>query len=97
MRTNTWEGIGKELKIKHKFYVRLRDVRIVCPRLNPHSEICLSMFSSDVLCFLLLLLYILVLVWVSCLCPFPMGAVATFVDIAVFPEQCSALKFSLTD
>jgi hypothetical protein len=39
MRANTGEGIGKELKIKHKFYVftcmcdvSVLDVRIVCPR-----------------------------------------------------------------
>ena len=25
MRANAWEGIGKELKIKHKFYVSSRD------------------------------------------------------------------------
>jgi len=31
MRANAWEGIGKELKIKAKFYVSSRDVRIVCP------------------------------------------------------------------
>jgi hypothetical protein len=29
MRANAWEGIGKELKIKGKFYVSSRDVRIV--------------------------------------------------------------------
>ena len=34
MRANAWEGIGKELKIKLKFYVSSRDVRIVCPRLK---------------------------------------------------------------
>jgi hypothetical protein len=34
VRANAWEGIGKELKIKRKFYVRSRDVRIVCPWLN---------------------------------------------------------------
>jgi hypothetical protein len=34
MRANAWEGIGKELKIKRKFYVSSSDVRIVCPRLN---------------------------------------------------------------
>jgi hypothetical protein len=34
MRPNAWEGIGKELKIKPKFYVSSCDVRIVCPRLN---------------------------------------------------------------
>jgi hypothetical protein len=32
MRAKAWEGIGKEVKIKRKFYVSLRDVRIVCPR-----------------------------------------------------------------
>ena len=31
MRANAWEGIGKELKIKRKFYVSSRDVRIVYP------------------------------------------------------------------
>jgi hypothetical protein len=34
MRANAWEGIGRELKIKRKFYVSSRDVRIECPRLN---------------------------------------------------------------
>jgi len=34
MRANAWEGLGKELKIKRKFYVSSRDVRIVCPRLK---------------------------------------------------------------
>jgi hypothetical protein len=34
MRAKAWEGLGKELKIKRKFYVSSRDVRIVCPRLN---------------------------------------------------------------
>jgi hypothetical protein len=29
MRANAWEGIGKELKIKRKFYVSSRDGRIV--------------------------------------------------------------------
>jgi hypothetical protein len=31
MRANAWEGMGKELKIKRKFYVSLHDVRIVSP------------------------------------------------------------------
>jgi len=31
MRANGWEGIGKEMKIKRKFYVSSRDVRIVSP------------------------------------------------------------------
>jgi hypothetical protein len=34
IRANAWEGIGKELKIKRKFYVSPRDVRVVCPRLK---------------------------------------------------------------
>ena len=34
MRANAWEGIGKELKIKRKFYVSSRDVRIVSPWLK---------------------------------------------------------------
>jgi hypothetical protein len=41
MRANAWEGIGKELKIKSRFYVFIcmcdvmsRHVRMVCPRLN---------------------------------------------------------------
>jgi hypothetical protein len=33
MRASAWEGIGKEMKIKRKFYVSSRDVMIVCPRL----------------------------------------------------------------
>jgi hypothetical protein len=33
MRANTWEGIGKEMKLKRNFYVSSRDVRIVCTRL----------------------------------------------------------------
>ena len=32
MRANAWEGIGKDLKIKRKFYVSSRDVKIVYPR-----------------------------------------------------------------
>jgi len=34
MRASAWEGIGKDLKIKLKFYVSSRDVRIACPRLK---------------------------------------------------------------
>jgi len=41
MRANAWEGIGKELKRKGKFYVSSRDVRIVYPRL-----MCERKFSS---------------------------------------------------
>jgi hypothetical protein len=42
MRANAWEGTGKDLKIKRKFYVRLRDVRIVCPRLNRHRGVTIA-------------------------------------------------------
>jgi hypothetical protein len=31
---NAWEGTGKELKIKSKFYVSSRDVRVMRPRLK---------------------------------------------------------------
>jgi hypothetical protein len=34
MRDNAWEGIGKVLKIKRKFYVSSRDVRIAFSRLK---------------------------------------------------------------
>jgi hypothetical protein len=44
MRAKAWEGIGKELKIKHKFYVSTRDVRVVCPRLK--RILSNDMFSS---------------------------------------------------
>jgi len=44
MRANAWEGIGKELKIKRKFYVftcmcdgTSRDVRLVCSRPNAYA------------------------------------------------------------
>jgi hypothetical protein len=46
MRANTWEGIGKEVKIEHKFYVGLRDVRIVCSRLK---RILSNVMSSSLL------------------------------------------------
>jgi hypothetical protein len=38
LRANAWEGIGKELKIKLKFYVSSRDLRIVCPWLKATVE-----------------------------------------------------------
>jgi hypothetical protein len=38
MRAKAWEGIGKELKIKRKFYVSSRDVRLACPRLKFPQE-----------------------------------------------------------
>jgi len=49
LRASAWEGIGKELKIKRKFYVSSRDVRIVCPRLkelhatdSEHVSVCIG-------------------------------------------------------
>ena len=48
MRANAWEGIGKELKIKRKFYVSSRDVRIVCPRLIPHTTPRISFPSGGI-------------------------------------------------
>jgi hypothetical protein len=42
VRANAWEGIEKELKIKRKFYVSSRDVRIVCPRLYSWLVLLLS-------------------------------------------------------
>ena len=41
MRANAWQVIGKELKIKRKFYVSSRDVRIMCPRLNRVLKRCI--------------------------------------------------------
>jgi len=34
MRAKAWEGIMRELKIKRKFCVSSRDLKIVCPRLK---------------------------------------------------------------
>jgi len=51
MRANAWEGIGNELKIKRKFYVSSRDVRIVCPRLKDIMSIHIVnnvILSSDI-------------------------------------------------
>ena len=44
-------------------------VRHVILFLNPQDEVCPSISSSDVLCFFVLLVYIVVLVLVVCLCP----------------------------
>jgi hypothetical protein len=46
MRANTWEGIGKELKIKLKFYVSSRDVRIVRLRLKFAHELSIPDFEA---------------------------------------------------
>jgi hypothetical protein len=51
MRAKAWEGIGKELKIKRKFYVSSRDVRIVCPRLNFLSMTAAATSQCSVACF----------------------------------------------
>jgi hypothetical protein len=47
MRANAWEGIGKELKMKRKFCVSSRDVRIVCPQLNLHMPCRFPAICSD--------------------------------------------------
>jgi hypothetical protein len=66
----------------------------VVPVFIPRDEAGPSIFSLGVLCFSSLLAYISVPVWVSCLCPFSLRAVATLVGIVLFPEQCSALQVS---
>jgi len=35
---DAWKGTRKELKIKLKFYMSSRDVRIVCPRIKTVAE-----------------------------------------------------------
>ena len=46
IRAKAWEGIGKELKIKRKFYVSLRDLGIVCPRLKYYGfRVCVCSLS----------------------------------------------------
>jgi len=51
MRANAGEGIGKELKIKRKFYVSSYDVGIVCCRLYFHySILCIMVHSSQINC-----------------------------------------------
>jgi len=49
MRANAWEGIGKKLKIKLKFYGTSRDVRAVCLWLNDAR---LTSLKCDVTCHL---------------------------------------------
>jgi len=56
MRANAWERIGKELKIKRKFYVFtcLCDVRIVCPRPKTHIYVVRTcQISSVASCFII--------------------------------------------
>ena len=53
--------------------------------LYPQNEIGPSIFSSFVLCVFGLLVYILVLVQVSCLCPSSVCVVATFPGTVLFP------------
>ena len=52
MSANAGEGIGKEFKIKRKFYiitftcdVSSRDVRIVCPRPKKHGSLVITKHS----------------------------------------------------
>jgi len=53
--------------------------------LDPQNEIGPSISSSVVLCFFVLLVYIVALVLVFCLCPSSVRVVATFPVIILFP------------
>ena len=61
---------------------------------DPQNKIGPSISSSVVLCFFVILVYIVTLVLVSCLCPSSVRVVATFPDTVLFPLFC-ALFFSL--
>ena len=68
-------------------------VRRVILFLDPQDEVGPSISSSVVLCFFVLLVYIVVLVLVICLCPSSVHAVATFPGTVLFPLLCSLLQF----
>ena len=61
--------------------------------LYPQNEIGPSISSSVVLCVFVLLVYIVVLVQVSCLCPSSVCVVATFPGTVLFPLLYSLLLF----
>jgi len=61
--------------------------------LYPQNEIGPSISSSVVLCVFVLLVYIVVLVYVSCLCPSSICVVATFPGTVLFPLLYSLLLF----
>ena len=61
--------------------------------LDPQDEVGPSFSSSVVLCFFVLLVYIVMLVLVVCLCPSSVRVVATFSGTVLFPLLCSVLPF----
>ena len=67
-------------------------VRHVILFLDPQDEVDPSISSSVVLCFFVLLIYIVVLVLVFCLCPSSVRVVATFPGTVLFPLLCSVLQ-----
>ena len=56
--------------------------------LDLQDEVGPSISSSVVLCFFVLLVYIVVLVLVVCLCPSSVHVVATFPGAVLFPFLC---------
>ena len=68
-------------------------VRHVSLFLDPQDEVGPSISSSVVLCFFVLLVYILVLVLVVCLRPSSVRVVATYPGNVLFPVLCSVLLF----
>ena len=65
----------------------------VFPFLDLQDEVRPSISSSVVLCFFVLLVYIVVLVLVVCLCPSSVRVVATFSGTVLFPLLCSVFPF----
>ena len=63
-------------------------VRHVILFLDPQDEVGPSISSSVVLCFFVLLVYIVVLVLVVCLCPSFVHVLATFPGTVLFPLLC---------
>jgi len=61
--------------------------------LYPQNEIGPSISSSAVLCVFVLLVYIVVIVWVACLCPSSVCVVATFPGTVLFPLLYTLLLF----
>ena len=61
--------------------------------LDPQDEVGPSISSSVVLCFFVLLVYIVVLVLVVCLFPSSVHVVATSPGAVLFPLLCSVLLF----
>ena len=61
--------------------------------LDPQDEVGPFISSKAVLCFFVLLVYIVVFVLVVCLCPPSVHVVATFPGTVLFPLLCSVLPF----